>query len=105
MKKIPLILALASSPAVAETCGQASWYKSGHITASGEKFVPSGLSAAHKSLPLGTKLKVRHKGRSVVVRVNDRVGPAVRTRILDLSQGAARKLGISGLGRVCFERM
>jgi len=105
MKKTLLILALASSPAAAEVCCVASWYKAGHHTASGEKFVPGGLSAAHKSLPLGSRLKVRHKGRSIIVRVNDRVGPAVRTRVLDLSQGAARKLGISGLGHVCFEKI
>ncbi len=81
--------------------GTASWYgqetlkkKGGHMTANGERFDPNGLSAAHKYLPLPTYVKVRNlkNGRSVIVRVNDR-GPFVRGRIIDLSVGAARKLG------------
>ncbi|QPC45359.1 septal ring lytic transglycosylase RlpA family protein [Kaustia mangrovi] len=79
--------------------GLASYYASGSHTASGERFDPSGLTAAHRSLPFGTKVKVEHvkSGRSVVVRINDR-GPFIRNRIIDLSRGAARKLGIIKAG-------
>lgn len=83
---------------------RASWYdcaKPGECsrskrTASGERFNPNALTAAHRSLPFGTRLKVTHKGRSVIVRVNDR-GPFVKGRHLDLSRGAARKLGCRGV--------
>lgn len=71
-------------------------------TASGERFNQWGLTAAHRTLPLGTRLLVTHHGRSVVVRVNDR-GPAVWTgRSLDLSRGAATAIGLisSGTGPV-----
>ena len=78
--------------------GVASWYGSelsGHKTASGERFNPNGMTAAHRTLPLGTHLVVSHGGRSVTVRVNDR-GPFAHGRTLDLSRGAARALGCSG---------
>jgi rare lipoprotein A len=71
-------------------------------TASGERFNQWGLTAAHRTLPLGTRLLVTHRGRSVVVRVNDR-GPAAWTgRSLDLSRGAATAIGLvsSGTGPV-----
>jgi rare lipoprotein A (peptidoglycan hydrolase) len=69
------------------------------ITASGEKFIPSGLTAAHKTLPFGTKLKVTNpnNGKTVTVTVNDR-GPFVGDRVLDLSYGAARAIGMTGSG-------
>jgi rare lipoprotein A (peptidoglycan hydrolase) len=77
-------------------------------TASGEPYNPLKLSAAHRTLPLGTKLKVTnlHNGRSVLVTVNDR-GPYVKPRELDLSLGAARKLGMirRGIARVRIERV
>lgn len=73
-------------------------------TASGEKFNPNALTAAHKSLPFGTRLKVTHKGRSVIVRVNDR-GPYVRGRHLDLSRAAARKIGCPGVCTVTVQVM
>ncbi len=67
-------------------------------TASGERFNPWGLTAAHRSLPMGTRLLVSHAGRSVVVRVNDR-GPAAWTgRSLDVSRGAATRIGLIGPG-------
>jgi rare lipoprotein A len=81
--------------------GIASWYghetykqKGGHMTANGEAFNPSGLNAAHKYLPLPTFVKVTNlkNRRSIILRVNDR-GPFVDGRIIDLSAGAARKLG------------
>ena len=86
------------SPAMAQS-GIASIYAySGEKTASGERARPSGLTAAHRTLPFGTKVKVTNKrnGRSVTVRINDR-GPFVRGRIIDLTPAAARALGFSGL--------
>ncbi|MDQ8729541.1 septal ring lytic transglycosylase RlpA family protein [Bradyrhizobium sp. LHD-71] len=79
--------------------GKASYYgsESGRRTASGARFNPMGLTAAHRSLPFGTRLKVTHGGRSVVVTVNDR-GPFIRGRVLDLSKGAAHAIGLTGRG-------
>jgi rare lipoprotein A len=82
----------------------ASWYECCKITANGEKFNPNGLTAAHKSLPFGTKLKIRYKGKTIVVRINDR-GPYIPGRQLDLSRGAARKLGCKGVCRIEVERI
>jgi rare lipoprotein A len=83
--------------------GMASYYKSGKLTASGEHFNPHGLTAAHRTLPFGTMVRVTNlrTGRSVVVRINDR-GPFIRGRIIDLSLGAARAVGLhrSGVARV-----
>lgn len=81
--------------------GVASFYgnESGHQTASGQRFNQNAMTCAHRSLPFGTRLRVSHGGRSVVVTVNDR-GPFVRGRVLDLSTGAARVLGIDGVGQV-----
>jgi rare lipoprotein A len=88
--------------------GMASYYgnESGSRTASGARFNQSGMTAAHRSLPFGTKLRVSHGGRSVVVTVNDR-GPFVRGRVLDLSKGAASAIGLTsaGVGRVVAEVM
>jgi rare lipoprotein A len=82
--------------------GMASWYGydgSSSQTPSGERYNPEALTAAHRSLPLGTKIRVTNtrNGRSVVVRINDR-GPYIRGRIIDLSAGAARLLGMIGSG-------
>ena len=86
--------------------GIASYYgnESGSRTASGQRFNQSAMTAAHRSLPFGTKLRVTHDGRSVVVTVNDR-GPFIRGRVLDLSKGAASAIGLtsSGVGRVVAE--
>lgn len=86
--------------------GMASFYgnESGHRTASGQRFNQEAMTAAHRSLPFGTKLRVTHGGRSVVVTINDR-GPFVRGRVLDLSTGAARAIGLTsaGVGRVVAE--
>jgi rare lipoprotein A len=88
--------------------GMASYYgnESGHRTASGQRFNQNAMTAAHRSLPFGTKLRVTHGGRSVVVTINDR-GPFIRGRVLDLSTGAARAIGLtsSGVGRVVAEVM
>jgi rare lipoprotein A len=72
-------------------------------TANGEVFKPDALTAAHRSLPLGTHLKVTNGNRSVVVRVNDR-GPAAWTgRSIDLSYGAAKALGIVAAGEAAVQ--
>jgi rare lipoprotein A (peptidoglycan hydrolase) len=82
--------------------GRASWYGpgfAGRKTASGERFNPEELTGAHRTLPLGTKVRVTnlHNGRSVLVRINDR-GPFIRHRDIDLSAGAARALQMLGRG-------
>ncbi|MFT4122048.1 septal ring lytic transglycosylase RlpA family protein [Bradyrhizobium sp.] len=86
--------------------GMASFYgnESGSRTASGQRFNQNAMTAAHRSLPFGTKLRVTHGGRSVIVTINDR-GPFVRGRVLDLSTGAARAIGLTGagVGRVTAE--
>ena len=86
--------------------GMASYYgnESGSRTASGQRFNQNALTCAHRSLPFGTKLRVTHGGRSVVVTVNDR-GPFIRGRVLDLSTAAARAVGLTGagVGRVTAE--
>lgn len=81
--------------------GNASWYASGHRTANGEHFNPNGLTAAHRSLPFGTMVRVTNQtnGRSVVVRINDR-GPFVGGRQIDLARGAARAIGMGGTSYV-----
>jgi rare lipoprotein A len=86
--------------------GVASFYgnESGSQTASGQRFNQNALTCAHRSLPFGTKLRVTHKGQSVVVTVNDR-GPFIKGRVLDLSTAAARAVGLtsSGVGHVTAE--
>ncbi|HET6566745.1 MAG TPA: septal ring lytic transglycosylase RlpA family protein [Rhodothermales bacterium] len=82
--------------------GQASYYGSelaGRRTASGERFDPSRLTAAHRTLPFGTLVRVTnlHNGESVVVRINDR-GPFAARRVIDLSRAAARKIGMLARG-------
>ncbi|WP_235595966.1 septal ring lytic transglycosylase RlpA family protein [Mastigocoleus testarum] len=82
--------------------GWASWYGydgSGNRTATGERYNPEGLTAAHRSLPFGTRVRVTNtrNGRSVVVRINDR-GPFIRGRIIDVSAGAARRLRMISSG-------
>jgi rare lipoprotein A len=93
-------LSTGPRPAEAGTqCGKASWYALTSRTASGERMNPSGLSAAHRSLPFGTRVKVENlrNGKSVVVRINDR-GPFIRNRVIDLSRGAASELGFVKAG-------
>jgi rare lipoprotein A len=85
--------------------GIASWYRD-RRTASGERFNVNALAAAHKSLPFGSKVRVidLKTGKSVIVRINDR-GPYIRGRIIDLTVGAARELGMyhQGVARVRIE--
>ena len=86
------------SPASGSSC-QASYYWQGQTTASGERFNPSDLTAAHKTLPLGSKVKVTNpsNGKTVVVRINDR-GPYVAGRCLDLSKAAMETIGGTSSG-------
>ncbi|MAZ14892.1 MAG: septal ring lytic transglycosylase RlpA family lipoprotein [Ahrensia sp.] len=99
-----LCVVAATVPAAAQ-CGGASWYALHSRTASGEMMNPAQMTAAHKTLPFGTKVKVTNKrtGKSVVVRINDR-GPFIRGRIIDLSKSAAGKIGMinSGHAPVCI---
>lgn len=76
----------------------------GEKTASGEFARPHGLTAAHRTLPFGTKVRVTHKrtGRSVVVRIIDR-GPFIRGRVIDLTPRAAKTIGFSGLAPVALK--
>jgi rare lipoprotein A len=100
------LLPLAASYAKAQS-GAASVYatESGSRTASGAQLDPGALTAAHRSFPFGSKVRVtnRRNGRSVVVTVNDR-GPFTRGRIIDVTPAAARVLGFSGVGQVTVER-
>lgn len=81
--------------------GRASWYGEPQMTASGERFDKRALTAAHRTLPFGTRVRVTNtrNGRSVVVRINDR-GPYSRGRIIDLSEEAARRIGMIEAGVV-----
>ncbi|MCD2185161.1 septal ring lytic transglycosylase RlpA family protein [Rhizobium sp. TRM96647] len=98
-------VAFASS-AEAAGCGGASWYALTSKTASGERMNPAKLTAAHKTLRFGTKIKVTNSrnGKSVIVRINDR-GPFIRGRVLDLSKAAASEIGMirSGHAKVCYQ--
>ena len=103
-----LALVLASPALSCEMLVVASYYgkESGNRTANGERFTGNDLTAAHRSLPFGTKLRVTYRGKSVVVRINDR-GPFIRGRQLDLSKAAASRIGLirAGVGRVCVEHL
>jgi hypothetical protein len=107
----PLALASLGGGGVARAAGgalaEASWYGlqlHGQATASGEPFDMNGLTAAHRTLPLGTRVRVRNleNGRSVVVRINDR-GPYVANRAIDLSYAAARQLHMVANGKAPVE--
>ena len=88
-------------------CGRASWYALKSRTASGEMMNPAAMTAAHRTLPFGTKVKVTNQrnGKSVVVRINDR-GPFIKGRVIDLSKAAASKLGFikSGHTKICMQQ-
>jgi rare lipoprotein A len=95
----------------ASSCGYASWYGPGfhgNLTASGERFNSRALTAAHKSLPFGSRVKVTNQatGRSVTIKINDD-GPHVPGRIIDLSEGAFRQIASLGQGvaKVCISRI
>ena len=96
-------LTLGAVQATLAQSGNASVHSGGR-TASGEYAHSQGMTAAHRSLPFGTKVRVtNHRtGRSVVVRINDR-GPFVRGRVIDVTPAAARELGFSGVTQVSLE--
>ena len=101
---VPLLQVFFWRPASADECGLASVYATvTEETASGEDTLPENFTAAHRTLPFGALVHVDNQknGRSAVVRVTDR-GPFISGRIIDLSQVAARTLGISGLTPVCL---
>lgn len=104
---VAAFFAVSAAPANAQ-CGRASWYALTSKTASGERMNPAAMTAAHRSLPFGTKVKVVNKntGKSVVVRINDR-GPFIKGRVIDLSKAAAGKIGMisSGHAAICMERL
>jgi rare lipoprotein A len=97
---------LGSTSAQAAGCGHASWYALTSKTASGERMNPAKLTAAHRSLPFGTKVKVTNKrnGKSVIVRINDR-GPFIKGRVIDVSKAAAQNIGMvrSGTAQICYQ--
>lgn len=97
-----LLLAFGATSGHAQG-GIASYYWQGKRTATGARYNPLGMTAAHRKLPFGTKLMVTHKGRSVLVTINDR-GPFIKGRVLDLSLGAARAIGLTarGIGYVSY---
>ena len=118
----PAIVAAPAAPAVVQDIveeaapegknignGEASFYGNelaGNRTASGERFNPRALTAAHRTLPLGSKIRVTNmsNGKSVIVRVNDR-GPFVKSRLIDISYAAAQQINMvrSGKARVSLE--
>ena len=118
IKAIVVVAALATglsafipTASAADQCGGASWYGPGFHgkkTASGTKFNENAMTAAHKTLPFGTVVKVtdQRTGKSVKVTINDR-GPFHKGRIIDLSKAAAAKLGTknAGVGKVCLSRV
>jgi rare lipoprotein A len=96
-----IVASILSLPITASAqTGIASVYSGGR-TANGERANPHGMTAAHRSLPFGTLVRVtnEHTGRSVVVRINDR-GPFIRGRVIDLMPAAAHAIGFSGLAHV-----
>ncbi len=99
-----LVIFTIVAPTIASAqSGIASVYSEGP-TATGERVVASAMTAAHRTLPFGTMVRVTNtsNGRSVVVRINDR-GPFVKGRIIDLTPGAAHAIGCSGLASVTVD--
>jgi len=108
-RTLPPTGAAAARPAARDRIGRriavtrAAWYQHAGRTASGEKYNPDGLTAAHRTLPLGTKVRVvnQRNGRSVVVRINDRVPKSAKLPV-DLSRGSARAIGLTGIAPVAL---
>lgn len=100
------VLADVSHAKTTEQCGKASWYDLTSKTASGEYANPAKMTAAHRSLKFGTKVRVRNmrNGKAVTLRINDR-GPFVKGRIIDVTKAAAGKLGFinAGTTKVCLQ--
>lgn len=99
----------AGAPGGVVQSGRASWYGPGfhgRRTASGETFNTNALTAAHRTLPFGTKVRVVNKktGKSVIVRINDR-GPYAHGRVIDLSKASAQAIGLSGVASVTVAQL
>lgn len=97
---VAMFLFAPQSSAAAQTeCGKASWYALKGMTASGVRHDPQAMTAAHRTLAFGTKVRVENlaNGRAVVVKIVDR-GPFIRGRVIDVSKGAAKELGFVGKG-------
>lgn len=99
MKVLTMLALLASSQSTPAQTIVTSWYEMGTVTASGEKFDKRKLTAAHRSYPFGTRLKLGYGKRNVVVTVNDR-GPFIKGRLLDISKAAAKALQMDGVQKV-----
>lgn len=102
---LALLLALSTTAAAGGKANLASRYsEKGGMTASGEAYSPTKLTAAHRTLPFGTLVRVTNltNGRTTVVRINDR-GPFIKNRVIDLSQAAAQQLQFSGLVPVALD--
>jgi rare lipoprotein A len=106
-----MLLSATGSALAHDQCGGASWYGPGFhgkTAASGQRFDQNAMTAAHRSLPFGTVVRVtdQRTGKAVKVTINDR-GPYHGNRIIDLSKAAAAKLGIqkAGTGKVCVDRV
>jgi rare lipoprotein A len=99
-----MVLAASTQGSCPSGSMNATQYSSSPRTTSGQLFLPDGLTAAHKKLPFGTRVKVTNPltGASAIVIINDR-GPFTRGRDIDLSQGAARAIGLKSVGTVCTE--
>lgn len=100
-------LSTVATPTLAQ-CGGASWYSMPrNKTANGERMNPAAMTAAHRSLPFGTKVKVTNQrnGKAVVLRINDR-GPFIKGRVIDVSKAAAQALGFvrAGHTKICLEK-
>lgn len=106
---VGLLLLAGITPLQAESCTASHYGRGdgfdGRRTASGERFDARGMTAAHRTLPFGTRVRVTlHNGKSVVVRISDR-GPFIRGRCIDMSSGAAQALGMGGTARVVVEAL
>jgi rare lipoprotein A len=105
MRLLPLFIVLVAQGVAIESAraessrGKATYYWHSQKTANGETFRPEGMTAAHRTLPFGTQVRVTHarNKRSVMVRINDR-GPFIRGITIDLSRGAAREIGMLAEG-------
>ena len=110
MLRMAIVATALLFPAIAQaktSCVTASWYGPGfhnRMTANGEKYNQFGISAAHKTMRFGTKVKLtnRKNGKSVVVRINDR-GPYIKGRSFDLSRHAAYRIGMLEDGKACVK--
>ncbi len=103
-----IVMLVSGIPVVHAQCGKASWYQLPGRTASGQFMSVKEMTAAHRSLPFGSKVEVinRKNGKRVVVRINDR-GPFVKGRVIDVSKAAAAQLGFirSGHTNVCLKKI